>query len=339
MKAVASALKWIELSSRMTAFRAPVADELGSVDRELSRLLPNGGGLVDRVSDHVLSTKGKKFRPTLLLLTARMNGGAGRENSIAASAILELVHIATLIHDDTIDGSLLRRGKATVNSRWNEAVSIIMGDYVYSKAFKVLAELRMFDAMEILARTTHQMTIGEMEQIERKHKSETTEEDYMRVIDKKTASLISAACEMGASIAGADAESVATCAEFGRNVGLAFQIMDDILDFVGDEKTLGKPRCSDVRGGDMTLPLIAAMRDAPESAAKSMRALSSSPDLEDGALADLVGLIERHGGFSYARERAASCALAAKTLLTPFKSSPSRNALQSAAEYVVERNY
>jgi octaprenyl-diphosphate synthase len=323
----------------MSAVRAPVADELESVDRELSRVLPNGGGLIDEVSDHVLSTKGKKFRPTLLLLTARMSGGARREDSVAASVMLELVHIATLIHDDTIDGSLLRRGKPTVNSRWSEEVSIIMGDYLYSKAFKVLAELRMFEAMETLARTTHQMTIGEMEQIERKHKTETTEEDYIGVIDKKTASLISAACEMGAVIAGADSESVATCAAFGRNVGLAFQIMDDILDFVGEEKILGKPRCSDVRGGDMTLPLIAAMKDAPESAAASMRELCSSPDLQDDALAELVRLIEKHGGFSYARERAAVCAGAAKALLLPFKSSPSRDALQSAAEYVVERNY
>ncbi len=339
MKAAASALKWVSLSARMSAFRAPVADELESVDRELSRVLPNGGGLIDEVSDHVLSTKGKKFRPTLLLLASRMAGGAPREEAVAASVMLELVHIATLIHDDTIDKSLLRRGKPTVNSRWSEEVSIIMGDYVYSKAFKVLAELEMFKAMETLARTTHYMTIGEMAQIERKHKTDTTEEDYMMIIDKKTALLISAACEIGATIGGAGADGVAACAAFGRNVGLAFQMMDDILDFVGDERILGKPRCSDIRGGDMTLPLIAAMRDAPEGAAAAMRELARSPDLHDGALAELIRLIEEHGGFSYARGRAARCAGTAKALLLPFKSSPSRDALQSAAEYVVDRNY
>ena len=339
MKAATTALKRIGLSARMASFRAPVAGELELVDRELSRILPNGGGLIDEVSDHVLSTKGKKFRPTLLLLTAQMAGNAPRDECVAASVMLELIHIATLIHDDTIDGSLLRRGKPTINSRWSEEVSIIMGDYVYSKAFKVLAELKMFKVMETLASTTHCMTIGEMAQIEKKHDLDTTEEDYTAVIDRKTASLISAACEIGAMVGGADDESAGACAAFGRNVGLAFQIMDDILDFVGDEKVLGKPRGSDIRGGDITLPLISAMRNAPERERFAMRRLASSPELQDGALDELMRLIDRHGGFSYAGGKAAHYARAAKALLVPFRCSPSRDALQSAADYVVERNF
>lgn len=339
MKATASARKWVELSTRMASFRAPVADELKQVDRELSRVLPNGGGLIDEVSDYVLSTKGKKFRPTLLLLSARMTGAPKPAECIAASVMLELVHIATLIHDDTIDNSALRRGKPTVNTRWSEDVSIIMGDYVYSKVFKMLAELKMFKEMETLARTTHFMTIGEMTQIERKNDFDTTEEDYLTIIDKKTASLISAACEIGARVGGGDDEAAEACASFGRNVGLAFQIMDDILDFVGSEKILGKPRGSDIRGGDLTLPMISALRNAPESERTAMQRMATSPDLKDGALDDLVRLMEKHGGFACARERAAHYAHAAKALLLPFDNSPSRNALQSAADYVVERNF
>jgi octaprenyl-diphosphate synthase len=339
MKAASSALKWVELSTRMASFRAPVAKELKLVDRELSRVLPNGGGLIDEVSDHVLSTKGKKFRPTLLLLTAKMSGSPRSEDCVAASVMLELVHIATLIHDDTIDNSRLRRGKPTVNSRWSEGVSIIMGDYVYSKAFKLLAELKMFKVMETLASTTHHMTIGEMAQIERKNDFDTTEEDYLTIIDNKTASLISAACEIGAKVGGADDKAAEACASFGRNVGLAFQIMDDILDFVGSEKVLGKPRGSDIRGGDLTLPLISALRSASGVDREALLKLMTSPDLKDGGIDDLQKLMEKHGGFAYARDRAAHYARTAKDLLLPFDESPSRNALQSAADYVVERNF
>lgn len=339
MKAASSALKWVSLSSRMASFRGPVARELELVDLELSRVLPNGGGLIDEVSDHVLSSKGKKFRPTLLLLTAKMAGSPKPEESVAASVMLELVHIATLIHDDTIDNSRLRRGKPTVNMRWSEEVSIIMGDYVYSKAFKLLAELKMFKVMETLADTTHHMTIGEMAQIESKNDFDMTEDDYLKIIDNKTASLISAACEIGARVGGADDDAAGACASFGRNVGLAFQIMDDILDFVGSEKILGKPRGSDIRGGDLTLPMISALRNAPDSDRAAMIEMASSEDLKDGALDDLMQLMEKHGGFAYARERAAHYARSAKALLLPFEESPSRNALQSAADYVVERNF
>jgi octaprenyl-diphosphate synthase len=324
------------------------------------RVFPNEKSLISEVSEHLLSAKGKKFRPALLLLTAGMVGGACEEECIASAVVVELVHMATLIHDDTVDKSLTRRGKPTVHSRWNEEVSIIMGDYVYSKAFKILADLKMFGAMEILARSTHNMTIGEMAQIEKKWDFEATEDDYITVIENKTASLIAAACEIGAMVAGSHEGEAHICSSFGRQVGLAFQIMDDILDFTGDERVLGKPRGSDVRGGDITLPLIAALRDAPERDRREMKelalALRSASDASDngfdgranGGKSDhqangskfdeLVHLIEKHDGFVYSRNTAAGCARAAKELLLSFENSPSRDALLTAADYVVQRN-
>jgi octaprenyl-diphosphate synthase len=316
-----------------------VAEELALVDRELCRVLPNGGGLIDEVSDHLLSSRGKRFRPTLLLLTAQMAGGGSTEESIAASVIIELVHMATLVHDDTIDKSRVRRGKPTINCRWNEQVSIIMGDYVYTKVFKILADLKMFTVMDILARSTHDMTIGEMAQIERKNNLRTTEDEYMMVIDNKTASLIAAACEIGATVGGADENGVEVCSSFGRQVGLAFQIMDDILDFVGDERVLGKPRGSDVKGGDITLPLISALRNASERDRAALEELISCADSKDVVPDELMHLMEKHGGFSYAKDMAARCAMAAKGLLDSFKPSPSRDALLFAADYVVKRNF
>jgi octaprenyl-diphosphate synthase len=316
-----------------------VAEELPLVEKELCRILPNGGGLIDEVSEYLLSSRGKRFRPTLVLLSAHMAGGGSTEESVAASVIVELVHMATLVHDDTIDKSAVRRGKPTINSRWNEQVSIIMGDYVYTKVFKILADLKMFKVMDILAKSTHDMTIGEMAQIERKNNLTTTEDEYMTVIDNKTASLIAAACEIGATVGGAGERGAEVCSSFGRQVGLAFQIMDDILDFVGDERVLGKPSGSDVRGGDITLPVISALRNAPERDRERLRELVASADSNDGVLDELTELMDRHGGFAYAKTVAAQCAAAAKELLVSFEPSPSRDALFFAADYVVQRNF
>ena len=328
-----------DISARVASFRALVADELSLVDRELCRILPNGGGLIDEVADHLLSSKGKRFRPTLLLLSARMAGDGSADGCIAASAIVELVHMATLVHDDAIDKSKIRRGKPTVNTRWSEQVSIIMGDYVYTKVFKMLAELKMFKVMDILARSTHEMTIGEMAQIEKKNNLNATEDEYMSVIDNKTASLIGAACEIGAAVGGAGDREVELCASFGRRVGLAFQIMDDILDFLGDERVLGKPRCSDVKGGDITLPLISALRNAPEPDRSTLKELVTRAGSTDVVPDEMIRLTEKHGGFAYAKAAGARCAESAKQLLLPFKPSPSRDALLFAAEYVVERDF
>jgi octaprenyl-diphosphate synthase len=339
MRATTPPLSLSNLYSRAASFYAPVDGELCLVDEELCRILPNGGGLIDEVSDHLLSSRGKRFRPTLLLLTARMAGGASTKECIASSVVVELVHIATLVHDDTIDKSRLRRGKPTVNTRWSEQVSVIMGDYVYTKVFKILADLRMFRVMDILANATHNMTIGEMAQIEGKNNFNTTEDEYMAVIGNKTASLIAAACEIGAIVGGADDHDAELCSLFGSQVGLAFQIMDDILDFVGDEVVLGKARGSDVKGGDITLPLISALRGAPRSDRESLMTLVSSAGREGADLDELTRLVERNGGFSYAKERAAQCANAAKDLLVSFEPSPSRDALLFAADYVVQRNF
>jgi octaprenyl-diphosphate synthase len=328
-----------DIAPRLSSFRSPVAKELTLVDRKLSRLLLNGGGLIDEICSHVLSTQGKKFRPTLLLLTAEVAGDSSEGDRIAAAAIVELIHIATLIHDDTIDKSATRRGKPTVNSLWSEEIAILMGDYMYSKAFTALAGMKMFTAMEVLARSTHSMTVGEMLQIEYKHNLDITEGDYITVIDNKTASLIAAACEIGAMVAGRHDGDAEVFSSFGRQVGLAFQIVDDILDFTGDERILGKPRGCDVKGGDITLPLIAAMRNAPEADRSRLKELASSAgDLGDG-FDELVRLMQRTGGIDYARATAARYARTAKGLLSEFEGSPCREALFSAVDYVIHRSF
>ena len=322
----------------------PLARELELVELELAALLHHGNGLIGEVCDHLLSAKGKRLRPALLLLTSDMAGAACREECVRAAAAVELVHTATLIHDDTIDASPLRRGVPTVNSLWNERVSILMGDYIYSKVFDILAGSSMFGAMGILAGSTNDMTVSEMLQMEKRGDLEITECDYMSIIDGKTASLIAAACEIGAMEGGCHDGEAEIFSAFGRQVGLAFQIADDILDLVADGAALGKPRGSDLKQGNVTLPLIAALRNAPEPDRRRMRELASARFRGEGIFTgdegtqELVHLVEKHGGVKYAREEAARCVRKAKSHLLRFGHSPSREALLSAADFAAGRS-
>lgn len=338
--------EWGKTVFKAKSFLSPVSEELGLVERELARMLPHGTGLIDEVCDHLLAGRGKRLRPTLLLLTAKATGEPSKEECVTAAAVVELVHTATLVHDDAIDGSGMRRGASTVNRRWGDTVSILMGDYVYSKVFTLLAEQKMFGAMGILAKSTNEMTVAEMAQVEHRKNIEVPEPDYMSVVEGKTASLIAAACEIGAMVGGRHDGIAKVCSSFGRQLGIAFQIADDILDFVGDEHILGKERGADLREGKVTLPLIAALQSAAEPDRARLRELaleffadeSASEGPSETAWSEIISLIERHRGFSYSREVAAHYAESAKRLIAAFDETPSRNALLAAADYIVLRS-
>ncbi len=358
-QAPGGSLRSAEEAARIS-FMAPVSEQLTLLESELERLLPNGSGLIDDVCAHLLSAKGKRMRPALLLLAADMAGGAPTEQGVAAASVVELIHMATLIHDDTIDESTLGRGLPTVNSRWSESVSILMGDFVYSKVFKILAELKMFGAMGVIASSTNEMTVGEMLQIQNRDRLYMTEGEYMSIIDGKTASLMAASCEIGAMVAGRHDGEAEVFSRIGREMGLAFQITDDILDFATGEVGLGKPHGADVRSGRITLPIIAAMRRAPAqgravleelvAALRKIEDASPSPAGASGARSgsgeagawesrfrELVHELERHGGFEYARRSAARRAGRAKRLLFSFRRSPGRESLLAAADYIASR--
>jgi hypothetical protein len=204
----------------------PVRAELDRVQEELCRFFISDVALINEISTHMLRANGKRFRPTLLLLANRLKGPASQEAIISAT-IVELVHTATLVHDDSIDRSFLRRGIPTVNSMWNDQTSVIMGDYLYSKAFFLLIEYGLIEVMQILARTTHRMSLGEMLELEHKLDFDLTEEVYYRLILDKTAVLISAACEIGAYLAWKDGQKRRLLTDFGTDLGMAFQITDD----------------------------------------------------------------------------------------------------------------
>ncbi len=319
------------------AFQAPVEVELARVDRHIGEFFGGLRGLVGEVARHVLATGGKRLRPALLLLVARRDGRVA-ESAILSGAVVELVHIATLIHDDSIDRSMLRRGLPTINSIYSDQVSIIMGDFVYSKAFALLVERGLFREMQILADTAHIMSRGEMLQLERKNLLHSTEADYLEIIDEKTASLFAAACQIGALAREASEAEVGAWDRFGRAYGRAFQITDDLFDFIGEEAMMGKARGSDIKSGRVTLPLIAAMGNASARERARIEEIVFGGGIMDGLWEELVTFIDAKGGVNYCLERAAHHAREAADIASALEmDDDARTALSAAVSGVVSR--
>jgi octaprenyl-diphosphate synthase len=325
-----SRLLWDEI-------QGPVRRELERVDGELLELFRSPIGIVREVAGHFLGTRGKKFRPTLLLLVARLGGPAGRAQVVLAS-VVELIHAAALIHDDSVDKSALRRGRPTVNHLWNDNVAIVIGDFLYSKAFQTMVALGLFEEMKVLAGVTHHMSIGEALEIEHEGRLELSEREYLDVIAAKTASLMAAACQLGAMRRGngAGAERFRS---FGDAVGMAFQITDDVFDFVGDPAETGKRRGTDLREGKVTLPLIHARKRLAPARRDRLEELALRRRLPAREFQELVGLIEEGGGFRSALRRAQGYAREAKRHLEGEPAGPIRAALERAVDYAVSRTH
>jgi len=292
--------------------------------------------LVGAVGAHLHRAFGKRFRPTLLLLAAQGFGGVSHE-AVLGAVVVELIHTATLIHDDSVDKSLVRRGLPTVNHVWNNDVAILMGDYLYSKAFSILVKNKMYDAMDLLAEATHLMSQGELRQIEQKNRLDLTEAEYMRVIDEKTACLIAAGCHYGALSSGASADSAEAMGRFGRSLGLAFQITDDIFDYLGSQNVTGKAGGSDLEGGKITLPLLSALRNASEKDRGEMVKLIRNREFRNGHWPDVVRFVTENGGVTLSEARSAALARQAEAELRFVADKTARAALQDAVHYAVTR--
>jgi octaprenyl-diphosphate synthase len=320
----------------LEAIRNPITEPFERFQTELDDAFLCDVGLVGTVGAHLHRAYGKRFRPTLVLLAAKGFGQVGDE-AVFGAVVVELIHTATLIHDDTVDKSLLRRGLPTENNAFNSDTAILMGDYLYSKAFSILVHRRMYEAMDLLADATHRMSQGELRQIEQKNRLDLSEGEYMRVIEEKTACLMSAGCELGAHAGGADAKRRAALGRFGRAVGLAFQITDDVFDYLGAESVIGKAMGNDLEGGKITLPLINALRNAPKAARRDMEDLIRTRDFRNGHWSDVVRFVTDHGGVAYSQKRSAELANRAEQELELVPDSEIRDALQYAVRYAVTR--
>ena len=319
----------------LSAIQAPVRQELDRVGDEIRRIVLSDFPLIEEVNDHLLFVQGKLFRPALLLLSSRVNGEPSDE-ALTLAAVVELVHLATLVHDDAVDHSVLRRGLPTVNALWTHQVAVIMGDYLYSRGVTELARLGNLDALGVLAQAANEMSVGEMRQLTSYDALDFTEDDYYRLIAAKTASLMGAACEMGA-LAGAR-DHRGALARFGHNLGMAFQIADDLLDYTGTEAVTGKPTGHDLRERKVTLPLVGAMIHMTTEEEAEVRRFFTRVDPSDEEIARIVHVVAERGGLDYARGRARHYANLAEAALDELGDGPAVDALRDSVSYAVDRS-
>jgi octaprenyl-diphosphate synthase len=321
----------------LQSIQIPVRSKLDDVSQAMATIVASKMPLVGQVSAHLLAMRGKLFRPTLLLLASEVEGGeAGTDKAVMLAAALELIHLATLVHDDAVDHSALRRGMPTVNALFSHQISVIMGDFLYSTALTHLVGLGDLAALQALTRASTEMTLGEMRQLAVTEPLKFTEGEYYDLIRSKTASLMRTACELGA-LAGARSHEKAL-GDFGENLGMAFQITDDLLDYREVKETTGKPSGLDLREHKVTLPLIHALREMSPASRKEVERLFASEAVTDDEIAAVVQIVDDSGGFEYARQRGEEFAERAQEALSNLPDTVARRSLSSSISYVMERH-
>jgi octaprenyl-diphosphate synthase len=319
----------------LQAIQLPVRDKLDDVSRAMARIVSSDLPLVGQVSAHLLAMRGKLFRPTLLLLSSEV-AEEPDEQAVTLAAALELIHLATLVHDDAVDHSALRRGMPTVNALFSHQISVIMGDFLYSTALTHLVGLGDLEALQALTRASTEMTLGEMRQLAVTDPLCFTEREYYDLIRSKTASLMRTACELGA-LSGAR-QYFSALGTFGENLGMAFQIADDLLDYREQMETTGKPSGLDLREHKVTLPLIHALRAMSPSSRQEVERLFDSETVTDDDIASVVRIVAENGGFDYARARGDEFAERAHDALADLPDTVARRSLTASISYVMERH-
>jgi len=323
-----------ETPPKLSGIQAPVRVMLERVGDEIRRIVLSDFDHIEEVNEHLLFMRGKLFRPTLLLLSSSADGRED-EDALTLAAVVELVHLATLVHDDAVDHSALRRGLPTVNALWTHQVAVIMGDYLYSRGVSELARIGNLDALAVLANAANEMSIGEMRQLTSYDALDFGEDDYFRLIAAKTASLMSAACEMGA-ISGAP-EHRGALASYGHNLGMAFQIADDLLDYTGTEAVTGKPTGQDLRERKVTLPLVSALKRVSDTERQEVRAFFTRIDPTDEEIGRIVDIVVEREGLEYASQVACHYADQARNALESLPDGPAATSLFDAVSYAVDR--
>ncbi len=324
------------LAAALRDIQAPVRRELEAVPGEIRRIVAADVPLVQEVSNHLLGMKGKLLRPTLTLLSSAVEDRM-QPRAITSAAVVELLHLATLIHDDAVDHSVLRRGMPTVNALFSHQVSVIMGDFLYSRVMRELVKLADIEIMRAVSQASDAMTLGEMRQLAAFDALAFTEADYERLIRSKTAALFVAACSVGA-LCGAEAHREAL-ARYGERLGMAFQVADDLLDYTETAEMTGKPSGLDLREHKVTLPLIASLRQMSPAARALVERLFATSEPEEEAVAEVIALVRDSGGLEYARRRADQFAQEAEEALVTVPEGPAKANLLDAIGYAVDRRW
>jgi len=313
-----------------------IGADMAAVDRVLRTSLASDVLLIRQVAEYIVAGGGKRLRPALLLLTAAATGYRGTEQHTLA-AVVEMIHTATLLHDDVVDESALRRGHATANAEFGNAASVLVGDFLYSRAFQMMVGLKRIRVLEILAETTNVIAEGEVLQLMNAGDASLDEEAYLNVIQRKTARLFEAAARLGAVLGNAEPAIEDALARYGMHLGTAFQLVDDVLDYSGSADTIGKNVGDDLAEGKMTLPLIRALAVGTPAEAEVIRHAVAGGGLTD--FAPVVAALHRTGALSYAQQRAQAQAEAAAGCLTVLAASPAASSLLQLSTFAARRSY
>ncbi len=320
----------------LESIQALVRDDMQKVDRLIQEKLHSETGLIDQLGHYIVNSGGKRLRPALVLLSA--NCFAYRASlHIKLASVIEFIHTATLLHDDVVDASMLRRGKATANQRWGNEASVLVGDFLYSRAFQMMVEVGSMHVMEIMAEATNTIAEGEVQQLINRHDPETTEQRYLQVIHNKTAKLFEASARVGAVIAGQDRQTEQAMSNYGRHLGIAYQLIDDALDYSAPSENLGKNIGDDLAEGKPTLPLLYALWHSSDEQAALIRSAIKQGSLE--CMDQICAAIAATGAIQHIRECARREAETAMQHLEGLPQSEYLDALFMLTRFATERNY
>jgi len=323
---------------QLTRITGPIQEDLARVERAIAASLRTENLFIRQMVEYLAHGSGKRLRPAMAILSAKAFGEVG-EPVIALAASIEMLHVATLIHDDIIDNSQVRRKQKTLNFKWGNEISVLMGDYVFASSFYLMAQNLPKDVLETLSDTTNIICRGEISETFHRFNPDLTEDQYFEVVREKTASLIAAACQTGAMLAGADGKIVDALYRFGLGIGMAFQVIDDALDYEGQKDLVGKPVLTDFKEGKLTLPVLHLMKACKPAEHKKIRALILKKVKTAADLRGLTGLLAKYGSVEYSRKRAEGFATEATQALAVLNGNPLKKDLLQFAEFFVRRDY
>jgi octaprenyl-diphosphate synthase len=315
----------------------PIRADLERVDTEFARHVESQVALIPTIGKYIQTSGGKRVRPAVLLMSARLVGYTG-DRAVLYAAVVEFIHTATLVHDDIIDESELRRGRAAVHSRWGNDITVLLGDYLYIKSMAMALTHDTLDLVRVLCDVTLKMIEGELYQLTKNGDANITEEEHFDIIRRKTAYLFGGCAQIGGMLGKISTEQADALREYGFNLGIAFQLVDDLLDFTGDAVALGKPIGADLREGKMTLPLIHLLQQGEEEGERIVRDIIAKRSASEGQWDELMRMLREHRSIDYAFKRAVEFGEKAKKLLYTFPASAERDALLALPDYVLSRD-
>ena len=313
-----------------------VAEDLQAVEKELERNIQSEVSLISTLGKYILNSGGKRFRPLILILSARLCGYKGRDH-ISLASILEFIHTATLLHDDVVDNAKVRRGNVSANTIWGNQASILIGDFFFARSFSLISQTKNWRLIKVLTEATTKLAKGEILDLVKERDISCNENDYLSIVTHKTASLFEAASQIGAILGGVNEEKEKVMKDFGYNLGIAFQCMDDTLDYISTQEEFGKDIGKDLKEGKVTLPLIHTIQNSSPRDQKIIFSAIEKKEVAEKNLNLIMELIKKYQGIEYSIKKARSYAQAAKQALNGFAQTLEKQALITVADYVVER--